>query len=101
MLGALALDENRAEEALLHFQLAVLEEPGEARYFHALGEAFRALGRWADAEDFLEAAVRLDPSLAGAHHALGLTRLETGATVKAIESITRSVELRRNSPAAT
>ncbi|HEY2250230.1 MAG TPA: tetratricopeptide repeat protein, partial [Planctomycetaceae bacterium] len=94
LLGALALDEGRTEEAMLFFQHAAAREPDDARFHNGLGEAYRALGRWPDAIACFEAAVRIDPSLAAAHHALGLTRLETGETAQAIEDFGQAVSLR-------
>jgi protein O-GlcNAc transferase len=84
LLGVLALEAVRHEEAILHLHHAVTLTPTQATYHNALGEAYRAVAAFDDAIVCYRDAIRLDPQYASAHHALGLALLDQGQTDEAI-----------------
>lgn len=91
LLGVVELDQGRAEMALNHFRSAVEQQPDDARYLHALGEACRALNRPKEAAECFQAAVLRNPGMAAAHQALGLARQDMGDLPGAIASLRSAV----------
>ncbi len=92
--GVVALDQNDSSEAIRSFQLAVGQQPDNAGYHHALGEAWRMFGRSEAAVASLNEALRLDPKLVAAHHALGLVWLDDGQHRKAADCFSQAIALR-------
>jgi predicted O-linked N-acetylglucosamine transferase (SPINDLY family) len=83
LLGVLALDAGKAEEALLHFHHAATLRPDSANFQNALGEAYRGIGRHGEAIVHFHEALALDPALASAHNGLGQVLLDRGAAAEA------------------
>jgi predicted O-linked N-acetylglucosamine transferase (SPINDLY family) len=73
LLGALLLETARDREALACLKQAAARFPQEGVLLGNLGEAQRRLGDLAGAEASLRRALGVMPSLAEAHHTLGLT----------------------------
>jgi tetratricopeptide (TPR) repeat protein/mono/diheme cytochrome c family protein len=69
------------------------EEPGNAEYQAFLGSAYIEVGRPEQAIAPLEAALRLDERLAGAHSDLGTALMATGRLPEALAHFTRAVAL--------
>src|SRR5262245_64952838 len=86
LLGVLALEAGQAAEGIGYFHHAVTLQPQNASYQNALGEAYRAWGGLTEAAAAFQAALRLDPRLAAAHLALGLTLFDQGEVAAAVES---------------
>jgi hypothetical protein len=83
LLGALAMDEGRPEEALELGQRAVWGRPTDARGWLLAGQALRALGRTADAEHALATAHSLDPGDVATNLELGWVALARGDSAAA------------------
>jgi predicted O-linked N-acetylglucosamine transferase (SPINDLY family) len=71
--------------------------PADASCRHGLGEAYRALGRPAEAIACFREALRLEPGSAATHHALGLAFLDQTHTASAVASLRQAVVLRPES----
>ena len=65
---------------------------------HNLGWALYNLGRDAEAEEALRLAIRLEPSLEGAHYILGLVLVRQGRRDEARAQFRRARELAPDSP---
>lgn len=94
LLGVLALDAGRADEALLHFHHAALLRPGTAAFLNGLGEAYRSSGRREEAGAAFREAIRLDPALPAAHNALGNLLMDLGDANAAIASFRAAIAAR-------
>src|SRR5262249_36675269 len=94
LLGVLDLDGDRPLPALLHFHHATTLRPAHPALPNPLGEAYRALGRGAEAAGCFREAIRLDPAYAAAHHALGLTLLDQGELAAAVTSFRQALAAR-------
>jgi tetratricopeptide (TPR) repeat protein len=71
LLGTLALEAKRPDEAAKLFEAAVRQLPNQPGYFNNLGTALIALGRLAEAERTLKQALKLDPDFVDALCSLG------------------------------
>jgi predicted O-linked N-acetylglucosamine transferase (SPINDLY family) len=94
LLGVLALDGDRPLPALLYFHHATTLRPANPAFHNALGEGYRALGRWEDAAGCFREAIRLEPTYAAAHHALGLVVLDQGELAAAVSSFRQALAAR-------
>ena len=83
LLGALAMDQGRPQEALEMGRLAVRGRPYDARGWLLAGQALRALGQTADAEKALATAHSLDPGDVATNLELGWVALAQGDSVAA------------------
>lgn len=70
-LGLLYYRTGRTEQAAAALGRAIALDPRPA-YYNQLGIAYRALGRFAEARQAYEAALRNDPNYANAHYNLGI-----------------------------
>jgi tetratricopeptide (TPR) repeat protein len=77
LLGLVALQAGRPEEAVRSITDAIRVRDSQPAYHHHLGQAYFALGRGADARSAFEQALRLEPGNAAARYHLGL--IEQGA----------------------
>jgi protein O-GlcNAc transferase len=94
LLGVVALEGDRWLPALLYFHHATKLEPGNAAFHNGLGEAYRGLGRSAEAVECFREAIRLEPAFAAAQHALGRVLLDQGELEAAITSFRQSLAAR-------
>jgi tetratricopeptide (TPR) repeat protein len=106
-LGLQVLPKSLADAALLvqalvdHDSLAnvtwaeaqVRDEPNDAGHQTALGGAYEAVGRWAEAVGPLQTAVRLDGRSAKAHQDLGAAFLTLGRVEPGLAEMRRAAEL--------
>jgi len=76
--GLLAAERGDAEEAEAHLARAVSKEPDNAGWWAALGEARKALQRWAPAAVALNTAAELDPERRDEDGKILLMALEAG-----------------------
>jgi Flp pilus assembly protein TadD len=92
-LGAIALKEGKAKEALFFLSRAAKRRPHKAqiRYNHAL--ALRALERHAEALNELRAAQAAAPNDAGIHFLAGVVALRLGLLVEAERDFRESLRL--------
>ena len=93
MLGVIALDRGRPDQAikLIHHALAV--QPNLAQAHSNLGNAFLATGRTSEAIASYTRAIELDPGLAATHNNLGRALCLRGDFPAAVASCKRAVEL--------
>jgi tetratricopeptide (TPR) repeat protein len=94
-LGVALAQEGQWEEAIAAFK-QVLRFPAYNSpeiVYQNLGWAYYNLGRHAEAETALSAALRLDPKLPVTHYTLGLTREKTGRVQEAREAYRHVLQL--------
>lgn len=95
LLGLIAHQAGEHEMAIAYMSQAIAIDGAQPFYHSNLGEAFRALGRTAEARVFYERALQLDPMFAAAHYNLGLL-LEAGSPAESQRHFERSIGLRRD-----
>ena len=83
LLGVLALDAGRLDEALVSITKAIAINPANAKYHRDLGEVYRAIGKRPDAKACFEQALRLEPGFVNGHISLGMVLMEQGAIAEA------------------
>ncbi len=99
-LGVALAEESRWADAIGEYRKA-LSIPTFATPdvgHHNLGWALYNLGRFREAEESLELAIRLNPTLPAAYYTLGLVLLGEGRTEDAKPAFRRARELDPNSP---
>lgn len=88
------MEENqRFEEAAMHYRGIVKISPEYAEAYNNLGNVLDRLGEFADAEKNLRKALRLKPNFAFAHHNLGNALLHQGSSYSSLASYRRAIEL--------
>lgn len=97
-LGVLAAREGRLDEAEIAFSAALSLSPSYVPAYVDLADVYRARGRDAEGEDLLRRAVAIDPSHAGARHALGLLLIRTGRFPEALGELAEAVRLAPGEP---
>ena len=86
-LGAALYKQERHEEALDAYRVAVAQRPNYAKVHVALGSVLNKLGRFEEAETHLHRAIALNPQAENAHHHLGAALYEQGRYEEALEAI--------------
>jgi tetratricopeptide (TPR) repeat protein len=99
-LGALLMDQNRAQEAVPYFLQAVAISPKESRHHEKLGQAYFGLDELQKAQGELETAVSLSPQNPRLHYLLGRVYRKEGFVAKADAEFNRSESLKA-APAQT
>jgi predicted O-linked N-acetylglucosamine transferase (SPINDLY family) len=94
LLGALLLEMGRDREAAAFLKRAIARFPHEVALLANLGEAQRRVWDLEGAEATLRLALSLKPSLAEAHHTLGLTLSAQSRLPAAIASFQRALLLK-------
>jgi predicted O-linked N-acetylglucosamine transferase (SPINDLY family) len=100
LLGVVALQRGRPQEALEHFLRARDVNPQSAIVCNSLGEACRHLGQADEAFSHLRRAAELDPGYAEAHFNLGGLLRQLGRKDEAIAAYGRAVDARPEFAAA-
>ena len=93
LLGAIALQSNRASEGASLLERAVGLSPNNAIYLTNLGEAQRRLKQVDSAIENLERAVSLNPTLAAAQYNLGLALRASGRLREGLTAMQRAVRI--------
>jgi tetratricopeptide (TPR) repeat protein len=93
-LGALLLDQNRAQEAVPYLLQAVAISPKEPRHHEELGQAYFRLDEMQKAQAELETAVGLSPQNPRLHYLLGRVYRKEGFAAKADAEFNRSESLK-------
>jgi tetratricopeptide (TPR) repeat protein len=91
MLGVLACQEGRFDEAIARIARAIALRPTCAEFHSNLGEAFRRAGRRDAALECLERALELAPELAVAHNSRGIVLREQGRLDEAAAAYCRAL----------
>jgi tetratricopeptide (TPR) repeat protein len=99
LLGVVALQSGRPQEAISYIGQAIAAAPGQPMYHNNLGKAYQMAGDAAQARASYERALTIDPSLVSAHFNLG-TLCEAGAPAEAQRHYERAIELAPNNPLA-
>ena len=97
-LASLQYDLQRYDLARNYAQEAITLAPSEWLYHFLLGLVEKESRRWQEARSSLEIAVRLNPSAADAHNALGEAALGQGDPRRAIVCFERAAELDPQQP---
>jgi predicted O-linked N-acetylglucosamine transferase (SPINDLY family) len=98
LLGVVALQRGRAEEAVECLRRAVSLQADSAEFFSNLGEAYRALHRMTEAEQSYRQALAIDPAFVPAQNNLGVLLDAQGRVEEAAECFQRTLELRPEDP---
>jgi protein O-GlcNAc transferase len=94
LLGTLALQTGRHQQALVYLRQAVALQPADAALHCNLGVACKALGRLDEAVACYREALRLQPDFADAHANLGNALMEQDRNKEAIASYQEALRLR-------
>jgi tetratricopeptide (TPR) repeat protein len=98
LLGLIAKQNGRVDEAISHIRRAVELAPASAILHYNLGDALAAAGRIGDAADSYRTSVRLQPELAEAWQNLSAILEQSGELAGSLESCQRACELRPHLP---
>lgn len=93
LLGACALDDNNAGDALPYLEAAARLDPGNFSILRALGMAHLGLRHWEAAAQNLQRALSSRSDDAGILNALGIALSELGCTDKALHSYRKAARL--------
>ncbi len=91
-LGLVAIDRGRPQEAVKEFAAATAADPNNASYWTNLGNARRAVGDAAGAEQAYGRALEVDPRAADAANGLGVLLVEAKRPGEAIAWLERAAE---------
>jgi predicted O-linked N-acetylglucosamine transferase (SPINDLY family) len=100
LLGVLAGQTGRMDQAMDYLQAAVRLRPGLAAAHGNLGNVYRSQGKLPEAVASFEQAVRLQPGFALAHSNLGNALREQGRLAEAVDHLQQALRLRPESAAA-
>jgi predicted O-linked N-acetylglucosamine transferase (SPINDLY family) len=98
-LGAALAEEDRFEEAIAAYQMAVRVKPDYAEAYNNLGNALREVGLIDQAIVAFREALRLLPHCAEANHNIGLALAEMGQLLPALVAHRLARDLKPDSPA--
>lgn len=93
LLGACALDDNRAADALPYLEAAAQFDPENSSVLHALGMAHLDLRHWEAAAKNLQQALSNHPDDSEMLNALGIALSELGDADKALQSYRKAARL--------
>jgi tetratricopeptide (TPR) repeat protein len=94
LLGVVAIQRGHCERAVELIGRAIGRQPGVAAYHANLAEAYRALGRAAEAADSARAALRLQPNYPEAANSLGLALVAQGQLDPAMAQFRAALRLK-------
>jgi superkiller protein 3 len=94
LVGGLLFEEGRYEEALASFQQA-LQQSEQKPYWilAALGRSYAGLGRWAEAVEAYDQAIRTNPESPGPYALLGQAECQLGHPAEARLAYEHAIEL--------
>ncbi len=93
LLGVLAHQQDQHETAINLINQAIAKHPTDPRYHNNLGEAYRGIGRFPEAQASYHEAIRLEPDYADAIYNLGNVQLQQGRFAQAVDSYQRAIGL--------
>ncbi|HEX6504414.1 MAG TPA: FG-GAP-like repeat-containing protein [Terriglobales bacterium] len=99
-LGLLAAREGRTEEAVIDFQKALQVSPDHPIALVNLGNAYRQLKRWQDAQKVLQQAVSISPEDPEANYSLGMVFAQLNDSDLAYQYLQNALKLRPTYPEA-
>ncbi len=92
-LGFCYFQQNELEQALHHFQQAVIQNPYFLDAYINLGAVWERLGKYKFAIDALSDALALSPENARAHYNIGVVYEKVGDLTKAMAAYENAIEL--------
>jgi tetratricopeptide (TPR) repeat protein len=98
-LGAALQAENRPDDALAQYRIALRLDPRRHEIYNNIGRLLNDAGRPAEALDYCRTAVALDPNSAQSHNALGVVLAELGRGDEAVREFSEAVRLNPNEAA--
>ena len=100
VLGELAREEQKWDEAIQHFSRASKLDPSFAGAFLGLGEAFLSVKKYEDAIPPLQVAVKLEPANPATHYNLGTAYSRAGRKAEAEKEFAIHSQMMQKSEAA-
>ena len=97
-LGFVLLQDGKVDEALPHFEKAVLLQPDDANAQKNLGSALLEKGRVDEAIGYYQTALKFKPDDPGAHNNLGFALFKKGKVDDAIAEYQRALKLQPGDP---
>ncbi len=94
--GEKALKNDKMDEAITHFQQALLLKPAYAEVHNSLGVALLKKGRNSEAIEHFQQARVLKPDFAEAHYNLALAYAKTGRLAEAVASAEKALDLAKS-----
>ena len=98
--GNLMLDQNKPEEALIHFRFAQVLAPERAAIMHDMATSLARLGRLEEAVGAYRASLALDGQVAMCWNNLGWVLFQLGRPNEAIDKFRRAIALQPDLPEA-
>ncbi len=83
LLGVLALQRGRIEQAVDHIRHALQRQPGTALFLSNLASALQQAGQWSEAVQTARRAIDLDPGISDAYYTLGISLRRLGQPLAA------------------
>ncbi len=99
-LADLLLNNGRLDEAIAHYEQALVKRPDPEKAQYNLAVAFVAEGKIDKAIEHYRTALEIKPDYVDAHYNLGGAFVRNGQADEAIEEYEKTLELRPNSPDA-
>ena len=93
-LGVALVEDGRADEAIAHFEKALVLRPASAECENNLGDALNRLGRSTEAIPHLETALRLQPRYAEAANNLGVAFMATHRAHEGLACFAEAIRLK-------
>jgi tetratricopeptide (TPR) repeat protein len=97
-LGRVLLSSRNCSDAMLPLQEYTKHKPGDPQGLHALGLAYKCVGRVNNALDALKRAERLDPKNAEVHYDLGVMLAHAARTEEAIQELDAAARIEPADP---
>jgi len=99
-LGMLAAQQGESESAIQNFQEAIRQNPSNVIAIDNLGNVYRQLRRWGEAQATLERTLKIDPDDVEANYSLGMVFAEQDDTERAYQYLQRALAVRPGYPQA-
>jgi tetratricopeptide (TPR) repeat protein len=99
-LAAMLQARGASDEAVLHYQSALVLRPGDAVVENALGAALLSSGKIPGAIQHLSAATASRPDYFDAHYNLGIARASAGEFARAAQEFAAAAKLKPEDPGA-
>lgn len=97
-LARMLLDQGRPQEAIAALQQKVSAEPDFAPAHSLLGLTYANLGRWPEARQWCQSALKLNNLLAESYFVLGLVHQHENEFAAAIAMLKKAIYIDRNAP---
>jgi len=99
-LGIALFAEQKNEEAISHYKMAIKLKPTNTKAYYNLGIALFADGKNEEAISHYKMAIKLNPNYTNAHYNLGIVLVQKGEMKEAVHHFRETVRLRPDLVAA-